>query len=54
MPHDAGGGGQPRRFLARQDPLAVRGGRKRAALAVLGVLVVVPVVHVFYRAFAPG
>lgn len=41
-------------FRARRDPLLVRVGLTLAALTVLGLLVVVPVVHVFYRAFAPG
>lgn len=41
-------------FRAARDPLVVRVGLTLAALTVLGLLVVVPVVHVFYRAFAPG
>ena len=53
MPADPAGA-PPRSHQTRQDPLAVRVGLTLAALAVLGILVVVPVVHVFYRAFAPG
>ncbi|MBV9123162.1 MAG: sulfate ABC transporter permease subunit CysW [Planctomycetes bacterium] len=39
---------------ARQDHWAVRWGLTLAALAVVGVLVIVPVVNVFYQAFAGG
>jgi len=39
---------------ARQDPAVVRWGLTLAAVAVLGVLVVVPVVHVFWEALADG
>jgi sulfate transport system permease protein len=40
--------------LARNDPLLVRWGLTAAALLVLGVLVIVPLVHVFVQAFGDG
>ena len=42
------------RTSARQDPALVRWGLTLAAVAVLGILVVVPVVHVFAQALANG
>src|SRR5262245_43170196 len=39
---------------AQQDPAAVRWGLIAAAAAVVGVLIVVPTVNVFYEAFANG
>src|SRR4051812_1407623 len=45
----------PRRFQrAKQDPLWVRVTLPTAALLVIGVLIVVPVVSVFVQAFADG
>ena len=43
-----------RRRLAGQDPWLVRWGLTLAAVAVLGVLVIVPLVHVFVQALAGG
>jgi sulfate transport system permease protein len=40
--------------LARQDPWLVRWGLTLAALFVLGVLVIVPLAHVFVQAFGEG
>lgn len=40
--------------FARQDPLAVRVTLIGAAVLIVGVLVVIPVVHVFYQALARG
>jgi len=40
--------------LARNDPLLVRWGLTAAALLVLGLLVIVPLVHVFVQAFGDG
>lgn len=45
----AGGGNRP-----GQDPPLVRYGLIAAALAVIGVLIVIPVIHVFYQALAHG
>src|SRR5258707_6435402 len=42
------------RTSARQDPALVRWGLTLAAVSVLGILVVVPVVHVFWEALADG
>src|SRR5262245_8344575 len=39
---------------SRQDPLWVRVTLITAAFAVVGLLIVVPVVHVFYQALKPG
>lgn len=47
MPHDLPG-------RARQDPLAVRIALISTAVLVLGILILVPVVHVFYQAFRAG
>ena len=44
----------PRRRRAPCDPWWVRGGLTLAALAVIGVLVVLPVVSVFAQALAEG
>ena len=42
------------RPLTRQDPWAVRWGLITAAVAAVGLLVIVPVVNVFYEAWAGG
>jgi sulfate transport system permease protein len=44
----------PRIRQAQQDPAWVRWGLTLAALAVVGVLIVIPVVHVFAQALADG
>src|SRR5262245_57934583 len=44
----------PRAPLARQDPWPVRWGLTLAALAVLGILVVLPLVNVFVQALGEG
>src|SRR5262245_48576193 len=45
----------PRAALGpRQDPWFVRWGLTLAAVAIIGVLIVVPVVNVFVQAFADG
>ena len=44
----------PRLHAARQDPVWVRWTLTAAAMAVVGVLIVVPVVHVFAQALAGG
>lgn len=49
----ANGGGTPRRG-SLQDPWFVRWGLIGAAVSVVGVLVVVPVIRVFYEALAHG
>jgi sulfate transport system permease protein len=46
--------GSTRRRTTRQDPWFVRGGLILAAVGVVGVLVIVPVVNVFYEALAHG
>ncbi len=51
MQPDSGSGRSDR---ARTDPLLVRVGLTLTALAILGVLIVVPVVHVFYEALKEG
>src|SRR5260221_9073992 len=40
--------------IAHRDPLIVQWGLTLAAVATIGVLIVVPVVNVFYQAFANG
>jgi sulfate/thiosulfate transport system permease protein len=44
----------PRPRLARNDPAWVRWGLTGLALATVGLLVIVPVVHVFFQAFGGG
>ena len=44
----------PERPAARQDPWLVRWGLTLAAVGVVGVLVIVPVINVFYQALAHG
>src|SRR5207253_1107808 len=51
MPLDLDSGRSDR---ARTDPLLVRVGLTLAAVTILGVLIVVPVVHVFYEALRNG
>src|SRR5262249_56480680 len=43
-----------RASVSRKDPWIVRWGLTLAALSVLGVLVIVPLVHVFVQAFGDG
>jgi sulfate/thiosulfate transport system permease protein len=50
----AGNGKESAPRHVRQDPWPVRWGLTLAAVAVVGVLVVIPVVHVFYHALADG
>jgi sulfate transport system permease protein len=47
-------GGNTQRRVALQDPWFVRWGLILAAVVVLGVLVIVPVINVFYEALAHG
>ncbi|HEV3004618.1 MAG TPA: ABC transporter permease subunit [Pirellulales bacterium] len=47
-------GGLPRQAAARHDPPLVRHALIAAAVAVIGVLVIVPLVAVFYQALAQG
>lgn len=47
-------GGSSRRRTALQDPWFVRWGLILAAVGVVGVLVIVPVINVFYEALAHG
>ncbi|HEV3025146.1 MAG TPA: sulfate ABC transporter permease subunit CysW [Pirellulales bacterium] len=47
-------GGLPRQTAARHDPPLVRHALIAAAVAVIGVLVIVPLVAVFYQALAQG
>jgi sulfate transport system permease protein len=49
-----GKGGQPHGKAAQQDPAWVRLLLIAAAFAVVGLLIIVPVVHVFYQALKPG
>jgi sulfate transport system permease protein len=44
----------PRAARSRHDPWPVRWGLTLAALAVVGILIVIPLVHVFWQAFAAG
>ena len=44
----------PAGAIARRDPLFVQWGLTLAAVLTIGVLIVVPVVNVFYQAFANG
>ena len=46
--------GHGHRAVARQDPLCVRWLLTLLAVAVVGVLIVIPVAHVFYQALKPG
>lgn len=50
QPDSSQGGAGP----SRVDPPLVRWGLTLAALAVLTVLIIIPVVHVFYEALSPG
>jgi sulfate/thiosulfate transport system permease protein len=55
MATDAGAnGGRTKRQTALQDPWFVRWGLIVAAVGVVGVLVIVPVINVFYEALARG
>jgi sulfate transport system permease protein len=47
-------GGHPKRQAALQDPWLVRWALILAAVGVIGVLVIVPVINVFYEALARG
>jgi sulfate/thiosulfate transport system permease protein len=47
-------GGNTKRQTALQDPWLVRWGLILAAVSVIGVLVIVPVINVFYEALARG
>src|SRR4029450_10693207 len=46
--------GSTERRTALQDPWLVRGGLVMAAVGVVGVLLIVPVINVFYEALAQG
>ena len=46
--------GSGARSTVRQDPAIVRWGLTFLALATIGILIVIPVVHVFYQALAGG
>ena len=50
----AAGGGRTGRRIALQDPWFVKWGLISVAVGVVGVLVIVPVVNVFYEALAHG